>query len=64
MGRGEVFHITPSNVPLNFAYSFSFSFLAGNSNIVKVSNKNFEQSEILIKIIKSLLKKKIQRISK
>ncbi len=58
VGRGEVFHITPSNVPLNFAYSFSFSFLAGNSNIVKVSNKNFEQSEILIKIIKSLFKKK------
>ena len=27
MGLGCVFHVTPSNVPLNFAYSFAFGFL-------------------------------------
>ena len=57
VGRGEVFHVTPSNVPLNFAYSFCFSFLAGNNNIVKLSNKKFKQSEILLDIINKLFKK-------
>ena len=40
VGRGEVFHVTPSNVPLNFAYSFCFSFLAGNNNIVIMTFRN------------------------
>ena len=34
-----IFHITPSNIPTNFAYSFIFGLLTGNSNIVKVPTK-------------------------
>ena len=30
IGLGSIFHITPSNVPLNFAYSFAFGLLTGN----------------------------------
>jgi len=35
-GRGLVFHICPSNVPVNFAFSFVAGLLAGNANLVRV----------------------------
>ena len=37
LGRGLVFHIAPSNVPLNFGYSYIFGLLAGNVNVVKMN---------------------------
>ena len=37
IGRGTIFHIAPSNVPINFAYSLVAGMLAGNYNIVRVS---------------------------
>ena len=37
-GRGLVLHFTPSNVPLNFAYSLFFGLITGNSNIIRLSN--------------------------
>lgn len=58
IGRGTVFHICPSNVPMNFAYSLVFGLLAGNDNIIRLPSRNFVQSEMLIKIIDSILKKK------
>ena len=58
LGRGLVFHITPSNVPLNFGYSFIFGLLSGNANIVKVPSKEFPQGEFLCKAIDDLLRKK------
>ena len=36
LGRGTVFHIAPSNVPVNCLYTYVFGLLAGNSNIVRV----------------------------
>ena len=47
IGRGLAFHIAPSNVPINFAYSFVFGLLAGNSNIVRVSSKNYSKVSLL-----------------
>lgn len=47
LGRGLAFHIAPSNVPVNFAYSLLTGMLAGNSNIVKVPTKHFEQIDII-----------------
>ena len=58
MGRGTVFHITPSNVPTNFAYSMVFGLLSGNNNIVRLPSKNFLQVKILCDIFKKLSKKK------
>ena len=58
LGRGLVFHIAPSNVPLNFGYSFIFGLLSGNSNIVKVPSKEFPQGDFLCKQIDLLLRKK------
>ena len=56
--RGLIFHITPSNIPTNFAYSLLFGLLNGNANIVKVSSKEFEQVKIFSNALKLLVKKK------
>ena len=57
IGLGLIFHITPSNIPTNFIYSLIFGLLSGNSNIVKVPSKNFQQIKIICNVIKKLLKK-------
>ena len=56
LGRGTVFHIAPSNVAVNYAYSFAVSFLAGNISIVRLSSKDFPQVEIINSCIKQALK--------
>lgn len=55
LGRGIAFHIAPSNVPINFAYSLVASLLAGNGNIVKASSRNFAQTRIVCRAIEGLL---------
>jgi len=52
LGRGIAFHIAPSNVPINFAVSMTSSLLAGNINIVRVSNKDYEQVRIITDALK------------
>lgn len=54
LGRGIVFHIAPSNVPVNFAYSLICGLLSGNINIVRVPSKRFEQVEIICNAIQKL----------
>lgn len=54
IGRGIAFHIAPSNVPVNFAVSFTSSLLAGNLNIVRLSSKLFEQAKIMIEALKKV----------
>lgn len=54
LGRGIAFHIAPSNVPVNFAYSLICGLLSGNLNIVRVPSKRFEQVEIICKAIQKL----------
>lgn len=51
LGRGIVFHITPSNVPVNFAYSLLCGILAGNVNIVRTPSRAFEQINIICNAI-------------
>ena len=57
LGRGLCFHIAPSNIPINFAFSFFFGLLAGNANIVRVPSKDFAQVNVLIGFIKDILEK-------
>ena len=65
IGRGIVFHIAPSNVPVNFAFSLVSGLLSGNTNIVRVSSKDFQQVNIISNAIKSLSKEsKFSEISK
>ena len=56
IGRGKVLHIAPSNVPMNFAYSFAFGLLSGNINLVRLPSKDFAQIRILCDIIKHVCK--------
>ncbi len=57
-GKGIVFHSTPSNVPVNFAFSFAAGLLAGNANIVRLPGKPFEQVNIICNAVNELLKDK------
>lgn len=57
LGRGLCFHISPSNIPINFAFSYVFSLLAGNSNIVRLPSKSFPQVDFLCEIFNNVLKK-------
>ena len=57
IGLGCIFHITPSNVPVNFAYSFAFGLLTGNSNIVKLPSENFSQTKIICNVISKIIKR-------
>lgn len=54
LGRGVIFHIAPSNVPVNFAYSLISGILSGNVNIVRVPSKIFEQVNIITNCILNL----------
>lgn len=48
IGRGVAFHVTPSNMPVNFAFSWIFSLLAGNSNIVRLPSRDFPQIPLVL----------------
>lgn len=54
LGRGLLFHIAPSNVPINFAYSLVAGLLAGNYNVVRVSSKQFPQVDLVVRHIAAL----------
>ena len=65
LGKGLIFHIAPSNVPVNFAYSLIAGLLSGNINVVRVPSKNFEQVQIIIEAINKIsCEQKYRSISK
>lgn len=56
MGRGVAFQIAPSNIPVQFAVSMTYVLTAGNASIVRISDKEFEQVNIICGAIQSVLK--------
>jgi hypothetical protein len=58
LGRGLIFHICASNTPTNFIYSFFFSLLSGNSNIIKMPSQVSRQKKVILKVLNILFKKK------
>ena len=54
LGRGIVFHIAPSNVPVNFAYSLVAGLLSGNINLVRAPSKEFPQVDIICQSIRQI----------
>ena len=62
-GKGIVFHSTPSNVAVNFAFSFASGLLAGNANIVRLPGKPFEQVTIISNAVRELLETKHQNMA-
>ena len=62
-GLGLIFHITPSNIPTNFAYSLIFGIITGNNSVIKVPSKKFEEIKIICERINFILKlKKFNKI--
>jgi hypothetical protein len=47
LGLGRAFHITPSNVPVNFAFSFAFGLLSGNANVVRTPSRPAAQTDVI-----------------
>jgi hypothetical protein len=58
LGRGIMLHITPSNIPINFAYSFVFGLLSGNANIVRLPSKRYYQVDIVCDALNDLFERK------
>lgn len=57
-GKGVVFHIAPGNVPLLFAYSLAAGLLAGCKNIVRLSGKEYPQTDLVTEAICRLIEEK------
>lgn len=55
VGRGLSFHIAPSNVPVNFAYSLILGLLSGNGCIVRASTMDFAETRIVCEVLQDLL---------
>lgn len=55
LGKGVAFHVAPSNVPVNFAYSLVSGLLCGNANVVRVPSKDFPQVNIICDAINRVL---------
>ena len=55
-GRGVAFHIAPSNVAVNYAYSLVTGLLTGNANIVRIPSKEFPQVTLLNLTLQEVLK--------
>ena len=55
LGKGVAFHIAPSNVPVNFAYSLVSGLLCGNANVVRIPSKDYPQVQIITDSFKKIL---------
>ena len=55
LGKGVAFHVAPSNVPVNFAYSLVTGLLTGNANVVRVPSKDFPQVGIICQALNKVL---------
>lgn len=55
LGRGVAFHIAPSNVAVNFAYSLFAGLLTGNANVVRLPSKVFAQVDIICQTLNDAL---------
>ena len=55
LGLGLVYHNSPSNVPVNFAFSLAFGFLSGNTSVVRLSSKESDSASIVVNVLSELL---------
>lgn len=60
-GRGVVLHIAPSNVAVNYAYSFAVGFILGNANIIRLPSRKFLQIDIINRVILAVLEREKYR---
>lgn len=57
-GVGTVVHVAPSNIPLNFAYSWVYSFITGSSSYVRLPTIETPQSNLFLSQLQSLFELK------
>ncbi|WP_322906539.1 acyl-CoA reductase [Paenibacillus sp. SGZ-1009] len=53
--RGTVIHFAPANVDSVFIYSWILSMLAGNKNIIRLSRRTNEQTDLLLRKLNDVL---------
>jgi hypothetical protein len=53
--RGVVFHLPPRNVDTMFVYSWLLSALTGNRNVIRLSPRRSESTEILLRLFSEAL---------
>lgn len=63
LGRGMAFHIAPSNVPVNYAYSFATGLLTGNANVIRIPARNFPQINVINSAVRRVLTKYGNRLA-
>lgn len=47
-GVGTAIHVAPSNIPINFAFSWLFGFIAGCKNLVRLPSSRSEQISLFL----------------
>lgn len=50
-GRGTIFHVAPSNIPFLFAYSMVYGMLAGNGNLIRISEKILDEAAPFLTVL-------------
>ena len=55
VGLGLIYHNSPSNVPVNFAFSLVFGILSGNTSVVRLSSKESESTSLIVNVLSKLL---------
>ncbi|WP_431821051.1 acyl-CoA reductase [Burkholderia sp. F1] len=55
LGLGLSFHICPSNVPVNFAFSLAFGLLSGNTCVLRLPSKPSATAEHIVDAVAMLL---------
>jgi hypothetical protein len=53
--RGNVFHIPPANVDTIFVYSWALSALAGNHNVVRISERSATAADTILTALNEVL---------
>ncbi len=53
--RGNVFHVPPANVDTIFVYSWALSALAGNHNVVRISERSAAAAETILDALNGTL---------
>ncbi|WP_433373646.1 acyl-CoA reductase [Actinoplanes sp. CA-142083] len=53
--RGNVFHVPPANVDTIFVYSWALSALAGNHNVVRISERSANAADTILDALNEVL---------
>jgi hypothetical protein len=53
--RGNVFHVPPANVDTIFVYSWALSALAGNNNVVRISERSAAAADTILAALNEVL---------